>query len=82
MEEIIIYKALYNYSPSDDEVIEGYIALKIDDLVQVTRTEKFEEENGGNVQVGPVDCSSTYSRVVKHCQTYQFYQTFSLQYTK
>ncbi len=52
MEEVIIYKALYNYSPSDDEITEGYIALRTDDVVEVQRTEKFEEENDGNIQVG------------------------------
>ena len=52
MEEVIIYKALYNYSPSDDEITEGYIALRTDDVVEVQRTEKFEEECDGNIQVG------------------------------
>ena len=28
MEEVVVYKALYNYSPSDDELTEGYIAIK------------------------------------------------------
>ena len=36
MEEIIIYKALYDYKPSDDDVKEGYLAIQADDILEVT----------------------------------------------
>ena len=51
MEEIVLYKALYNYSPSDDELTEGYIAIKTDDVLEVKKSAQFEAECEGNIQV-------------------------------
>ena len=51
MEEIVLYKALYNYSPSDDELTEGYIAMKTDDVLEVKKSAQFEAECEGNIQV-------------------------------
>ena len=54
MEEVVVYKALYNYSPSDDELTEGYIAIKTDDVLEVKKSEHLAAECGGNIQVGCV----------------------------
>ena len=51
MEEVVVYKALYNYSPSDDELTEGYIAIKTDDVLEVKKSEHLAAECGGNIQV-------------------------------
>ena len=51
MEEIVLYKTLYNYSPSDDELTEGYIAIKTDDVLEVKKSAQFEAECEGNIQV-------------------------------
>ena len=36
MEEIVIYRALYDYRPSDDDVKEGYLPIQADDILEVT----------------------------------------------
>ena len=51
MEEVLVYKALYNYSPSDDELTEGYIAVKTDDVLEVKKSDHLAAECGGNIQV-------------------------------
>lgn len=44
MEEIIIYKVLYDYNPSDDELKEGYLPIQVDDTLEVTVSPQLPQE--------------------------------------
>ncbi|XP_013395835.1 phosphatidylinositol 3-kinase regulatory subunit alpha-like [Lingula anatina] len=47
MGEIVLYQALYNYSPSDEEKEEGYIDIEVNDLLEVTNVAEIE----GSIEV-------------------------------
>ena len=44
MDEIIIYKALYDYKPSDEELKEGYLPIQAEDTLEVTISPQFPQE--------------------------------------
>ena len=44
MDEIIIYKAQYDYNPNEDELKEDYLPIQVDDIIEVTMSPQFPQE--------------------------------------
>lgn len=45
-QELVVYKSLYNYSPSSEDEEEGYIEIREDDLLEVVAPTLQEEFRG------------------------------------
>ena len=46
VEELVYYKVLYNYSPNEEELEDGYIAIKTDDQLEVKLPFQFSDTAG------------------------------------